>query len=198
VLEGFLTIAAGHTPRQIRALRRRIIAEHGRPGELDRVDTRLRGQRGLSTGRLRHQTGIGTTTTGHDLPAAAVRRLACDADLIATILGTPSEVLDLGRRFRLATPAQHRALCTRDHGRTFPGCTRPPTWCDAHHITHWADGGPTNPDNLTLLCQRHHTLVHDRNLTATITPTGVTWHGLPNPRRNRAGPPQDDQWPLAG
>jgi hypothetical protein len=144
--------------------------------------------------RLREQTGTGTTTTGHQLPPAAVRQLACDADIIPTILGTHSEVLDLGRRRRLATPAQHRALWVRDHGCTYPGCTRPPTWCDAHHLTHWADGGPTDLDNLILLCARHHTLVHDRNLTATITGTGVTWHGIPD--HGRGNPPRRI-WPLA-
>jgi hypothetical protein len=37
--------------------------------------------------------------------------------------------------------------------------------CDAHHITHWADGGPTSLDNLMLLCRRHHTLLHEGGIS---------------------------------
>lgn len=58
----------------------------------------------------------------------------------------------------------------------FPGCTMPPQWCDAHHGDWWSRGGATDVANGALLCQRHHTRVHSRDLTATITPTGVTWH----------------------
>jgi hypothetical protein len=30
----------------------------------------------------------------------------------------------------------------------------------AHHLQHWIDGGPTNLNNLILLCGHHHRLVH--------------------------------------
>ncbi|WP_344646564.1 HNH endonuclease signature motif containing protein, partial [Winogradskya consettensis] len=69
--------------------------------------------------------------------------------------------LNAGRRRRHATGAIRRALHIRDKGCTFPGCDRPPRWTDAHHLTHWADGGPTNLDNLALLCREHHRLIHD-------------------------------------
>ena len=48
----------------------------------------------------------------------------------------------------------------RDRGCRFPGCDRPHTWCDAHHVVHWADGGSTAVANLTLLCRRHHRMIH--------------------------------------
>jgi hypothetical protein len=86
------------------------------------------------------------------------------------------ELLDLGRTVRLATPKQVQALWIRDQGCTFPGCSRPPSWCDAHHVWHWCDGGPTDLSNLALLCPRHHTIVHQKGCTATVTTTGVTWH----------------------
>jgi hypothetical protein len=60
------------------------------------------------------------------------------------VLSGPSQVLDLGRERRLITGPLRRALVLRDRGCAFPGCDRPPRWCDAHHITHWANGGPTN------------------------------------------------------
>ena len=52
----------------------------------------------------------------------------------------------------------------------------PPAWTDAHHLTHWADGGPTSTDNMTLLCRCHHTVVHKHRHHGQLTPTGVVWH----------------------
>jgi hypothetical protein len=104
--------------------------------------------------------GIATTADGLDLPAGVVRRLACDADLIPAILGTTSEVLDVGRTRRLVTPAIWSALVLRDRHCTFPGCTRPPVMCHAPHLTPWLDGGTTCLDNLALLCGHHHRTIH--------------------------------------
>ncbi|MGB5951131.1 MAG: DUF222 domain-containing protein [Ornithinimicrobium sp.] len=120
--------------------------------------------------------GAGRTFTGETLTAGQVRQLACSAELIPTVLGSMSEVVDHGRATRLATPGQIKRLWLRDKGCTFPGCTIPATWCDAHHATWWSRHGATDLDNLALLCGRHHTRVHDLDLTATVTATGVTWH----------------------
>ena len=120
--------------------------------------------------------GSGTTLTGEVLSPGAVRRMACDAQIVPAVLGASSEPLDLGRTRRLFTRGQRLALTLRDRGCTYPGCTVPATWCDAHHLTHWARGGPTTLTNAALLCPRHHTHVHDHDLTATVTTTGVTWH----------------------
>jgi 5-methylcytosine-specific restriction endonuclease McrA len=49
----------------------------------------------------------------------------------------------------------------RDHRYRLPGCERPKAWCDAHHVVHWANGGPTSLSNLVLLCRRHHRMVHE-------------------------------------
>ena len=103
---------------------------------------------------------IGTTADGTDLPPAVLRRLACDAEIIPAVLGSSGEVLDLGRLHRLVTPALWTALVLRDQHCTFPGCTRPPLMCHAHHLTHWADGGETSLDNLALLCGAHHRVIH--------------------------------------
>ena len=125
---------------------------------------------------LKGLTGAGTTLTGDLLAPETVRRMACDAAIIPAVLGTRSELLDLGRTVRLVTPKLFLALCLRDRGCTFPGCSRPPGWCDAHHGVHWCDGGPTDLSNMALLCPRHHTIVHQKGYTATITTTEVTWH----------------------
>ncbi len=126
---------------------------------------------------LRHSfTGTGTTDTGETLCPETVRRMACDADIIPMILGTQNEILNQGRAKRLITPGQRRALHHRDQHCTFHGCTTPAPWCDAHHVQHWSRGGPSDLSNYALLCGRHHTIVHEQDLTATIHPTSVTWH----------------------
>ena len=95
------------------------------------------------------------------LPAATVRRLACDGGVIPMVLGGDGEVLDVGRRSRTIPTAIRNALVVRDGGCTNPGCDVPVSWCDAHHVIHWADGGPTSLDNLVLLCSAHHHQVHE-------------------------------------
>jgi hypothetical protein len=47
----------------------------------------------------------------------------------------------------------------RDAGCVFPGCQTPPTNCEAHHIIPWQQGGPTNLNNLVLLCHHHHATI---------------------------------------
>ncbi|GBC87547.1 hypothetical protein HRbin12_01558 [bacterium HR12] len=90
------------------------------------------------------------------------RRIACDADVSRVVTSGPSLVLDLGRRTPVVPAGLRRALVVRDGGCAFPGCGRPPGWCDAHHVIHWADGGPTALSNLVLLCRPHHRMVHGR------------------------------------
>ena len=92
--------------------------------------------------------------------AETARRLACDASVMRVVLNGRSEPLDVGRRTKVVPPAMRQAVIVRDRHCRFPGCDRPHTWCDAHHVVHWADGGPTAAANLLLLCRRHHRLVH--------------------------------------
>ena len=65
-------------------------------------------------------------------------------------------VLDLGRTRRIATRGQSAALIARDGGCSFPGCGTAPEWSERQRVVPWIDGGPTNLDNLTLLCACHH------------------------------------------
>ena len=117
----------------------------------------------------------GTAGYGQVLSATEVRILACDAQIIPAVLGSKGEVLDLGRANRLITPGLRDYLIARDKGCTYPGCSAPPSWCDGHHIIHWARGGPTDRDNLALLCRHHHTVVHRHDHTATVDDDGVHW-----------------------
>ncbi|GAA3681426.1 hypothetical protein GCM10022267_80240 [Lentzea roselyniae] len=89
-----------------------------------------------------------------------VRKIACDSAVIPMLLGSRSQIHDVGRKTRALNSGLRRMLVTRDKGCAFPGCTRPPSHCEAHHIHHWANGGETNLNNLVLLCRRHHDLIH--------------------------------------
>ncbi|MET8234251.1 DUF222 domain-containing protein [Micromonospora sp. NPDC005298] len=118
-------------------------------------------------GLTRHLSA-GTLDIGLRLTAETVRRLACDATILPTVLGGAGQVLDVGRQRRLITGPLRRALVLRDRGCAFPGCDRPPRWCDAHHIHRWADGGPTNLDNAVLLCGHHHRHLHHSAWTVRL------------------------------
>jgi hypothetical protein len=122
------------------------------------------------------------TESGLELSVAAVRRLACDADIIPGVLGAKGQVLDVGRAQRLVTMALWIALILRDQHCAFPGCTRPPSMCHAHHIVHWADGGPTSLANLVLLCGEHHRVIHHTPWQVRLRPEDQRPEFLPPPR----------------
>jgi hypothetical protein len=112
-------------------------------------------------------TGTGDLAHGGTLSAAAIRRLACDAGIIRLVLGANSEPLDVGTEERFVNRAMRRALNARDKGCVV--CGAPPAMCEAHHIVHWANGGPTTVENLVLLCKAHHIDVHHGHWTITMT-----------------------------
>ncbi|MDE0268234.1 MAG: DUF222 domain-containing protein [Acidimicrobiaceae bacterium] len=103
----------------------------------------------------------GITDSGEHLSAETLRRLACDAEIIPTVLNGKGRVIDVGRRTRKVSEALRCVITERDRGCVWSGCDAPPSRCDAHHVEHWADGGLTNADNLALLCHPHHILLHE-------------------------------------
>jgi hypothetical protein len=108
--------------------------------------------------------------TGEPITAEAARRIACDAQILPVMLGGQGQILDAGRSRRAVAGPLRRALVVRDRGCTFPDCDRPPRWCAGHHLLHWAQGGPTDLDNLTLLCGEHHRLVHEGDWEVRLGP----------------------------
>ena len=98
---------------------------------------------------------------GTALSASEARRLACGAAIVPAVLGSRSQVLDLGRTSRLFTPSQVLALRTRHGHCQAEGCTIPAAWCEAHHLDPWSRGGKTDLANGALLCSHHHHRVHD-------------------------------------
>jgi hypothetical protein len=92
----------------------------------------------------------------------------CDSDLFRAVMNAAGEVLDIGRATREWTTAIRRAVRLRDRGCVFPGCDRPPSWCDTHHCFEWDHGGPTSADNGAQLCRRHHTFIHTKRWKVII------------------------------
>ena len=109
---------------------------------------------------------------GPSMPAETVRRLACDASVIAILEDRDGAALDVGRKTRSIPPAIRRALKARDRGCRFPGC--PNThYVDGHHVRHWADGGETRLGNLLTLCRFHHRQVHEGCVEIRILDDGA-------------------------
>lgn len=118
---------------------------------IDLADLEARGSDDLAAELRAHRA---------NLPRSLLERLTCDCRISRVITDGPSQVIDVGRASRTVTDVQFRALAARDGGCTWKGCDRPLGWCQAHHIVHWEDGGPTDLDNLCLYCRYHHRLAH--------------------------------------
>jgi hypothetical protein len=131
----------------------------------------------------------GRTLGGMPLSGAAIRQIACDANVHRVITDGQSAILDFGRATRTIPPAVFTALALRDVGCRFPGCDRPGEWCEGHHIQHWQDGGATDLSNLVLLCSRHHHVIHDRRWELKLLPSGVVEVTDPRGRCWSSDPP---------
>jgi 5-methylcytosine-specific restriction endonuclease McrA len=108
---------------------------------------------------------------GPAISPAAAQALACHATVSWMLHDHDGNLLDVGRRHRLATPALRRAVRERDKGRCqFPGCNSRRT--DIHHIVAWARGGKTRLRDLVLLCEAHHVIVHALGYLITSTSGG--------------------------
>jgi hypothetical protein len=93
---------------------------------------------------------------------ATARRHICDAGLVATLFDDDGQAVNVGRAQRLFTSRQRIGMAGRDGGCRFPGCNRPPSWTEAHHIDEWLlDHGKTDIADGVLLCRHHHLLTHN-------------------------------------
>jgi hypothetical protein len=93
---------------------------------------------------------------------ATVERHACTSGVVPLLFTENGQGVDLGRTQRLHSPRQRELIAARDGGCIFPGCDRPPGWCEAHHIVPWGEGGSTSVEDGVLLCRFHHLLVHNQ------------------------------------
>ncbi|YAK88625.1 DUF222 domain-containing protein [Paenarthrobacter nitroguajacolicus] len=141
-----------------------------------------------TTGPAPNPLNSATATFTGPIHPNTIRKIACDADIIPVLLGSDSRVLDIGRTTRIFPPHIRKAITARDQGCTFPDCTMPPPWCEAHHTTYWSHGGTTSTHNGTLLCSHHHHLIHKEQWTIDMT-TGVPWF-IPPPHIDPQQKPQ--------
>jgi len=129
----------------------------------------------------------GTLSTGCRVSACEVRRMACEQAILPMVFNGKPLPLDCGREERLFNRAQRRAAEKRDRGCSFPGCTRPPSWCVGHHARkRWAAGGTTNLGDMVLICPAHHRIVHSQDWDIVFADDGYPEYVPPaavDPRR---------------
>ncbi|MCP4222971.1 MAG: DUF222 domain-containing protein [Actinomycetia bacterium] len=118
--------------------------------------------------QLRSELAYGGPISGPSLD-----RILCDASFRALITDGPRTVLAMNRATPDISPGLREAIRIRDQHCQFSGCDRHMNWCDLHHVIPRHRGGPTNHDNLILLCRRHHGLVHDGGWTLARAPNGA-------------------------
>src|SRR6476661_3544169 len=104
----------------------------------------------LTLEQVETRTGLATAGHGGVISVPQALRIAAEADIVPVVLGDAGGVLGYGLTRRNASPGQRRTLAARDRGCSFPGCDRPPDWCESHHVIGWVDGGSTDLENLTL------------------------------------------------
>jgi len=125
----------------------------------------LRGEPGAPGGDLRWSGPV---------VGELVRRLFCDAVCTEVTVGPAGEPLAVGDPVRTIPPRLRYRLNARDGRCRFTDCTRPPEWCEAHHIRPRERRGPTLLENLVLLCHFHHTCCHEGGWTIRrVSETGI-------------------------
>jgi len=137
--------------------------------------------------------GSGVAYLEGQTAAVSVRtaqRIACSDGTIGLEFDDNGRPLRLGRRKRTFTEAQKMVLGAIWGGCAHPGCERPPSWTEAHHIDEWhRDHGSTDIEDGILLCRHHHLMVHNNgwNVERTATdyrllpPPGDPLHPKPIP-----------------
>jgi Domain of unknown function (DUF222)/HNH endonuclease len=131
---------------------------------------------------------------GGILHPETVRRLACDCRLEVSVEDPDGLVVGIGRASRTPPAWLKRALMKRDRGCQFPGCGGR-RFLHCHHIWHWIRGGPTELQNLVLLCSFHHRMVHEFGWGVELGAPGTSRWYRPNGSRYEPGPKEEERGP---
>ncbi|MDP3983846.1 MAG: DUF222 domain-containing protein [Acidimicrobiia bacterium] len=143
----------------------------------------------VSAEALTTGVGSGEVENGPGLSIDTVRRLGCDGRVEVVAESSEGIAIGIGRARRIIPSWMARNLMRRDQGCQFPGCHHR-RWVHGHHIRFWSEGGPTDLDNLIMLCPRHHRMLHEQGWRIEGDPNGnITWI-RPDGRvfASRAGP----------
>ncbi len=113
---------------------------------------------------------------GGPVPRSVFADHLATASITGIIFGRRGDVLWKGRATRLATAAQTDAATARDGGCVL--CTAPPSRCHTHHIipSNAPARGPTDIDNLALVCSDCHHRLHSQHLTLQRDRVTGEWH----------------------
>ncbi len=124
---------------------------------------------------LDDDAAVGTALFGSGLPTDTdtLRRLSCDCRAQLALHDASGLAVAVGSPQRTAPHWLRRLVVRRDRWCTFPGCEAK-RHLHAHHIVHWADGGPTVIDNLVMVCPHHHRLLHDDGWGVALRRDGTT------------------------
>jgi hypothetical protein len=139
--------------------------------------------------RASPSAGVASLDNGSPLSAEVLRHLVCDARLELVVHGPSGVPIGVGRARRTVPPWMLRLLRRRDGGCRWPGCGRR-RWLKARHLVHWADGGPTDLDNLALVCTHHHHLLHELGWTVSGDPNAGPCFLRPDGGPLNTGPPR--------
>jgi hypothetical protein len=125
----------------------------------------------VDAGVVAGEDGAAEIEDGPQIAAAVARKLACGARLQLVSHGPDGEIVGVGRMRRTPSPWLRRHVKHRDRCCVFPGCSRT-LFLRPHHIDFWGRGGPTDADNLVMLCSAHHALVHEGEWSIAGRPSG--------------------------
>jgi len=134
----------------------------------------------------------GRVVDGPALDATSISKLLCDCALHRVVMAGGSAILDYGRSTRTIPTPLWNAVVIRDEHCRFPGCDRPSSWCEGHHVVWVTNDGPTNLANIVLLCSRHHHRLHQPGWHATLTPDGAFEVTEPTGRVRNTSPPRTE------
>ncbi|MEA2683485.1 MAG: hypothetical protein QOK05_1813, partial [Chloroflexota bacterium] len=106
---------------------------------------------------------------GEPIPGATVRRLSCNAGITKILLDDRLVPVAVGHMKRTLSRLERKALNARDGHCRYPGCNRPPSQCEGHHVEWFSRGGKTRLGNMILLCAQHHWRVHEGGWQLMLT-----------------------------
>ncbi|MCH9669627.1 MAG: HNH endonuclease [Actinomycetia bacterium] len=143
---------------------------------------------------LQTDSGHAVTAAGTRLPISELIRIAGHAHHYLTLFdGATGRPLWLGRAKRVASADQRIVLHASDRGCSHPDCDVPGYLCEVHHVDEWANGGPTDIDNLTFACPAHHKLIDQGWKTRKLANGQTQW--IPPPQLPLPGGTNDFHHP---